>query len=235
MWPPGADTTLVGRRVTLTPTTADDAGALFTAWDDAEFWTYLIRQASSVGDIQAWVAHVVGAGWFPWTITYEGDVVGTVSLFDASPDDARVEIGTRLGRRAWGTPVNPECKLLVLGWAFDHGFGRVQMKTDIRNERSQRAMASMGARCEGVLRRYQRRDDGTVRDTVMFSVIAEDWPDVRARLERRLCGDQDGASPIPSFLDLAGSMKPGPNDPEVDWRDERRLAWEAATRKYRQQ
>lgn len=73
-----------------------------------------------------------------------------------------------------------------MGWAFDLGFGRVQLKTDIRNHRSQRAIAGIGATYEGVLRRYQRRDDGTVRDTVLFSVTAEEWPGVRTLLERRL-------------------------------------------------
>ncbi|MEK9737714.1 MAG: GNAT family protein, partial [Candidatus Nanopelagicales bacterium] len=84
--------------------------------------------------------------------------------------------------------VNPECKLLLMGWAFDHDFGRVQFKTDIRNLRSQRAIIKLGATYEGVLRRYQRRADGTMRDSVFFSVIAEDWPSVRERLTRRLAG-----------------------------------------------
>ena len=64
--------------------------------------------------------------------------------------------------------------------------GRVQLKTDIRNHRSQQAIARLGATYEGVLRRYQRRGDGTVRDTVMFSVTAEDWPDVRRGLSDRV-------------------------------------------------
>lgn len=66
------------------------------------------------------------------------------------------------------------------------GSGRVQVKTDIRNHRSQRAIAGIGATYEGVRRRYQRRDDGTVRDTVLFSVTAEGWPGARTLLERRL-------------------------------------------------
>ncbi len=84
------------------------------------------------------------------------------------------------------TEVNPACKYLLMSWAFDHGFGRVQLKTDIRNSRSQRAIARLGADYEGVLRRYQRRQDGSVRDTVVFSVTAEDWPRVRDGLLARL-------------------------------------------------
>ncbi|HEU4581308.1 MAG TPA: GNAT family protein, partial [Polyangiaceae bacterium] len=72
-------------------------------------------------------------------------------------------------------------------FAFERlGAGRVQLKTDVRNQRSQRAIARLGARYEGTLRRYQRRDDGTVRDTVLFSILAEEWPQVRAGLLARL-------------------------------------------------
>ena len=114
-------------------------------------------------------------------------IVGSTSYLEVSPVDARLEIGfTLYGHDVWGTAVNPECKLLLMTWAFDHGFGRVQLKTDIRNARSQQAIARLGAQYEGVLRRYQRRQDGSVRDTVLFSVTAEDWPEVRTGLERRL-------------------------------------------------
>ena len=134
-------------------------------------------------------------GRWPWVIRTRrplgqapaGAVVGTTSYFELSLHDARLEIGhTIYSPAVWATEVNPEAKLLLLGWAFDHGFGRVQLKTDIRNHRSQRAIAGLGAAYEGVLRRYQRRDDGTVRDSVLFSVTAEDWPDVRVRLQQRL-------------------------------------------------
>ncbi len=85
--------------------------------------------------------------------------------------------------------MNPETKLLLLGHAFDVlGAGRVQLKTDVRNVRSQQAIARLGARYEGTLRRYQRRADGTVRDTVLFSILAEEWPAVRDALRARLIG-----------------------------------------------
>ena len=90
-------------------------------------------------------------------------------------------------RRCGGPLVNPDTKLLLLGYAFDElHVGRVQLKTDVRNTRSQRAIARLGARYEANLGRYQRRSDGTVRDTVLFSILAEDWPRVRAGLEGRL-------------------------------------------------
>lgn len=105
-----------------------------------------------------------------------------------SIDDARLEIGaTAYTPAVWGSAVNPEVKLALLGHAFDVlGAGRVALKTDVRNRRSQRAIAALGARYEGTLRRYQRRGDGTMRDTVLFAVVAEDWPAVRSRLTQRL-------------------------------------------------
>ena len=84
---------------------------------------------------------------------------------------------------AWGTNVNPDTKRLLLAHAFETlGVGRVQLKTDVRNVRSQQAIARLGARCEGTLRRHQRRDDGTVRDSVLFSILAEEWPSFREGL-----------------------------------------------------
>jgi RimJ/RimL family protein N-acetyltransferase len=83
--------------------------------------------------------------------------------------------------------VNPECKLLLLGHAFDDcGFGRVKLQTDLLNLRSQAAIARLGATREGVLRRHMRRADGTFRDTVVFSILREEWPDVAAGLRARL-------------------------------------------------
>jgi RimJ/RimL family protein N-acetyltransferase len=125
-----------------------------------------------------------------------GAVVGTSSYLDVSVHDARLEIGhTTYTPAVWATAVNPECKLLLLGHAFDRlGAGRVQLKTDVRNVRSQRAIARLGARYEGTLRRYQRRADGSVRDTILFSVTAEDWPQVRAGLVERL-GSRDRGQP----------------------------------------
>ena len=122
-----------------------------------------------------------------WVVRRAGAVEGTTSFLDVVPADERLEIGwTAYSPDAWATDVNPACKYLLLDWAFGHGFGRVQLKTDIRNERSQAAIARLGATREGVLRRYQRRADGSMRDTVMYSVIVEEWPEVRAGLLARL-------------------------------------------------
>ena len=95
--------------------------------------------------------------------------------------------GTWLGRPWWRTAINTEAKLLFLGHAFETlGANRVAIKTDIRNERSQAAIARLGAMREGVLRHQYIRRDGTLRDTVLYSVIPEEWPAVRAYLRARL-------------------------------------------------
>ncbi len=117
--------------------------------------------------------------------------MGTSSYLGVSVADARLEIGsTAYSPPVWASVVNPEVKLLL----FEHAFevlrvGRVQLKTDVRNVRSQQAIARLGARYEGTLRRYQRRADGSVRDTVMFSVTAEEWPAVRDGLLARLASE----------------------------------------------
>src|SRR3954466_8417054 len=118
----------------------------------------------------------------------DGAVVGMSSYLEVSVPDARLEIGaTAYAPAVWASAVNPETKLLLLTHAFGAlGAGRVQLKTDVRNVRSQQAIARLGARYEGTLRRYQRRGDGTVRDTVLFSVLAEEWPAVHERLLARL-------------------------------------------------
>jgi N-acetyltransferase len=117
-----------------------------------------------------------------------GEAVGTTTLFDFSAADRRVEIGrTWLAKNWWRTAVNTECKRLLLGHAFETmDLLRVQLKTDHLNVRSQTAIARLGAVREGVLRSHMRRTDGTQRDSVMFSIIAAEWPNVRAGLDARL-------------------------------------------------
>ncbi len=117
----------------------------------------------------------------------DGTVVGTTTLGDFDTRREAAHIGwTAYDPRVWGTAVNPEAKLLLLQHAFDAGFGRVKIQTDVLNARSRAAIAGIGATFEGVVRREQPRADGTWRDTATYSVIVEEWPDVRERLEKRL-------------------------------------------------
>ncbi len=198
-WPPPMDTVLEGDTVRLTPTVDADLPELWEAMDDEQVWRHLPSPRPI--DVDAMREHhkaLQDRGFFPWTLRLvssaggadAGAVVGWSCYLDVSERDARCEIGgTSYAVDVWGTKVNPEAKLLLLTYAFEElDMGRVQLKTDVRNIRSQRAIAGIGATFEAVLRRYNRRADGTMRDSVLFSVTAEDWPAVRANLRRRLGG-----------------------------------------------
>ncbi len=198
LWPVPPDTELVGETIGLTALNpAADAAELLRALDHEAVWAHVpgrprdlagfretLEHRCALTDWQCWVIRTrVSVGGLP-----AGSVVGTTSYLEAHPRDAWLEVGFTLYTPAvWATSVNPEAKLLLLGYAFDtlHA-GRVQLKTDTRNHRSQQAIARLGATYEGTLRRSFRRDDGTVRDSVLFSVTAEDWPSVRLRLEQRV-------------------------------------------------
>lgn len=114
--------------------------------------------------------------------------IGSSSFFDIRPADKGLEVGhTWINKVHRGTKVNPEIKLLMLGHAFETlGAIRVQLKTDLRNVQSQRAMLKMGAKQEGILRHNMVMPDGYVRDSVYFSVLREEWPTVRTGLLARL-------------------------------------------------
>jgi RimJ/RimL family protein N-acetyltransferase len=133
-----------------------------------------------------------------------GRAVGSTSFLnfrraEDQQDPYAVEIGhTWLGPAAQGTGINTEAKLLLLTHAFERwGAVRVDVKTDVRNERSRRAIERMGARFEGVLRRWQPSyvpgEEGRLRDTAMYSVVQEEWPAVRAGLQRRLSESEAAA------------------------------------------
>ncbi|HEY0869293.1 MAG TPA: GNAT family protein, partial [Acidothermaceae bacterium] len=173
-----------------------DGAELFAALDHDAVWQHIAGRPTDAAGYAKLLDDGYAAGRLPWIVRLAvpyvdlpaGAVVGTSSYLDVSASDARLEIGfTAYTPAAWAGVVNPETKLLLLGYAFDVlGAGRVQLKTDVRNARSQQAIARLGAQYEGVLRRYQRRADDTVRDTVIFSILAQEWPDVRAGLNARL-------------------------------------------------
>ncbi len=168
---------------------------LFTALDDSRVWTHLTVPRPDGADAMRELVATSIAAMHPWTVRLRvplagldaGTVVGWSSYLEVSQRDARLEVGsTAYAPAVWGSVVNPETKLLLLGHAFDDlGFGRVQLKTDVRNTRSQDAIARLGAVREGLLRRYQRRRDGSVRDTVVFSITDAEWPRVREPVFRR--------------------------------------------------
>jgi RimJ/RimL family protein N-acetyltransferase len=188
------ETTLTGEHVRLDPVRAEDAAGLLAALSDPAVWTWLSApppaDAETMrGYVDDAIADRESGARFTWVVRLlDGTVVGWSSYGDIEPDHGRIEIGwTAYGMPWQRTAVNTETKLLLLGHAFDDlGYQRVAFKTDGRNERSQTAIARIGAVREGVLRSHVRRPDGTMRDSVYFSVLAPEWPDVRARLRERL-------------------------------------------------
>jgi RimJ/RimL family protein N-acetyltransferase len=199
-WPVDDAVVLSGTFVELRPSIVADAPELFAALDHDAVWAHVAGRPVDIAAMEKLIEFKRGdASWAPWTVRLTrdyvgmtaGTVVGTSSFLETFPHEARTEIGsTTYTPAVWGSNVNPECKLLLLTFAFEElKMGRVQLKTDIRNQRSQQAIARLGAQFEGVIRRYQRRQDGTVRDTVLFSIIAEEWPEVQGRLKNRLAAE----------------------------------------------
>lgn len=114
-----------------------------------------------------------------------GEAIGSTSFLDIVPTENRLEIGwTFYGQEFWRSAVNTEAKLLLLTEAFEHrGLERVSFKTDHANQRSQAALERLGAVREGLWRHHRRRPDGSWRDSVWFSILSEEWPTIKARLE----------------------------------------------------
>jgi RimJ/RimL family protein N-acetyltransferase len=190
---------LVGRTVRLDAAQPADAAGLFAALDHDAVWASGYgggagrpRAAGSWRDAMA-VAAADGRVMYivrrvePGNAD-DGRIVGTTSLGDVEVRDEKLHLGwTAYSPDVWSTSVNPECKLLLFTHAFeDRGFGRVKLRTDLINTRSQAAIAKLGATREGVARRHIKRADGSWRDSVIFSVIIDDWPVVKAGLQSRL-------------------------------------------------
>jgi RimJ/RimL family protein N-acetyltransferase len=187
--------TLTGAHVRLEPLELRHAADLAAAGADPEVWRWMpVAPPASEADMRAVIdllleRRAAGAQLpFAQVELASGRAVGSTSYLDIAPADGRVEIGwTWLGRPWWRTPLNTEAKLLLLGHAFDTlHLNRVALKTDVRNERSQAAIERIGGVREGVLRAHMIRPDGSLRDTVYFSILASEWPAVRERLNRRL-------------------------------------------------
>ncbi|MFD9532339.1 GNAT family N-acetyltransferase [Streptomyces sp. NPDC060010] len=188
--------TLTGRHVTLVPLSMDHLGDLFAAGGgDDEVWRWqggvAPRTEAELGATLTGLLEDAERGtYLPFAVIHRasGKAIGWTTFMDVDAAHERLEIGwTWYGRAHWRSAVNTETKLLLMTHAFEElGMGRVQLKTDHMNLRSQAAIARLGARREGVLRRHRRRPDGTWRDTVYFSLLAEEWPGAKSRLGARL-------------------------------------------------
>jgi RimJ/RimL family protein N-acetyltransferase len=183
---------LEGRYVRLEPLEErhrDDL--LAAAAQDPATFRYMSSDLSvGAGTWPAYLADALAPEFVAWATVdgATGRAVGSTRFGDIAPDHGRVEIGwTWIAPSHQRTAVNTEAKLLQLTYAFDDlGATRVALKTDGRNLRSQAAIERLGAVREGVLRRHTRMPDGFIRDTVYFSILADEWPPVKANLEERL-------------------------------------------------
>ncbi|MBI5865578.1 MAG: GNAT family N-acetyltransferase [Planctomycetes bacterium] len=182
---------LEGAFVRLEPLSAEHVPALMEVGGDPSIWTWMTRcPANSVEDMRQWLRDALdgqAAGTqLPFAIfeRTSGRVAGSTRFLNISVRDGGLEIGwTWLGVAWQRTAVNTECKLLLLRHAFETlGCVRVQFKTDALNARSRSAIERIGGRFEGILRKYQATQGGRIRDTAMYSIIDQEWPEVRDRL-----------------------------------------------------
>jgi len=187
-------TTLQGQGVRLEPMTEAHADALRAAATDGqlwELWYTAVPEPDRVGEyIASALAGQAAGHMLPWVVREltSNQVVGSTRYHDVLAQVDRVEIGYTWYAKRWQkTHVNTACKLLLLGHAFETvGCKVVGLRTDNFNFASQRAIEALGAKKDGVIRHHWARKDGTVRDTVMYSILAGEWPDVKRHLELRL-------------------------------------------------
>ncbi|GAB2849885.1 GNAT family protein [Pseudoduganella ginsengisoli] len=178
--------------VRLEPLGPQHADGLRAAAADGELWKLRITSVPEPQDTDAYIQTALDMrpGRFAFAVidTLSNTVIGTTSYHDIVPAINRVEIGyTWYARSRQRTSVNTTCKLLLLSYAFETlGCAVVGFRTDNFNFTSQAAIERLGARKDGVLRHHAQRRDGTVRDTVMYSIMQGEWPEVKAQLRYRL-------------------------------------------------
>lgn len=190
---------LKSRGIALVPLSLAHEEGLRAAAADGELWTLRVTSVPEPEETRAYIEtalHGREAGHrFPFAVTDEatGNVLGTTSFHDILPAVKRVEVGyTWYAGRCQRTHVNTTCKLLMLTHAFEVlGCNIVGWRTDNFNFASQRAIERLGAKKDGVLRGHAMRRDGTVRDTVMYSLSAGEWPEVKAQLNYLLARPRD--------------------------------------------
>ena len=200
MKPPFETPTLEARHVRLEPLRAEHADALRAAATDGALWTlpYTSVPGLTPGEAEAYIATALqqrDAGQsLPFVVKdVGGDVVGSTRFYDIDRSVPRVKLGyTWYAQRVQRSGLNTEAKLLLI----DHAFAQwrckaVALETSHENLRSQAAIARLGAKRDGVLRAHMRHRDGTLRDTVVFSILAAEWPALRGNLESKLAQYQE--------------------------------------------
>lgn len=218
--------TLEGRFVRLEPLTFEHEDALSRAAAEGDLWNTdvtIIPRAEGMKDYIGYALDGLAQGnQLPFVIRHAGVsaasarsagmIVGTTRFYEIFPNDRKAAIGyTWLAQSAQRTPVNTEAKLLLLTHAFETwNLVRVELITDVRNQQSRAAILRLGAKQEGILRKHLILPSGRVRDSVVFSILDDEWPEVKEQLESRLASSpgsgerqQPGISP-----DTSGQVAP---------------------------
>jgi len=188
------DVILEGKRIRLEPAGFGHLEGLYHAGNHSEIWTYSPTCVRTIEDMEevlnGWMKQKELGTRYPFVIidkeTFE--IVGSTSYMDISLQHRKAEIGgTWLHPKVWRTRVNTECKFLLLRYAFEElKLMRVHFRTDVRNERSNQAFVRIGAKYEGTLRKDMILHDGRLRDTNVYSILDDEWEEVKARLLRYL-------------------------------------------------
>jgi RimJ/RimL family protein N-acetyltransferase len=191
MWP--EPVTLRGRHASLVPLDASHAAGLQAAVQDGRLWELRVTNVPGVEEVPAEIrrrlALQAAGSMLPFTVLDTTDrPVGMTTYMNIDVTHRRVEIGsTWYAKTVQRTGLNTECKRLLLGHAFESlGCIAVEFRTSSQNEASRRAIERLGARLDGILRHHMRHRDGSLRDTCVYSITADEWPAVRARLDALL-------------------------------------------------
>ena len=166
---------------------------------DARIWAHVATVMETEQDVEQYVQQQLSYMTNKQRVVYSifdaltNELIGSTSIYDISDVYKHAEIGsTWLIPSYWGTATNTHCKYLLLQFLFEENeFERIQIKTDNLNERSQRAIEALGATFEGRLRKHMKRKDGSMRDTMLYSIIREEWPAIQTKLEQRIIDLED--------------------------------------------
>jgi RimJ/RimL family protein N-acetyltransferase len=187
--------TLVGKHVRLEPMTEAHIPGLTQIGVGQTFWDFMLYgNMETQADMQNWVRDILSRSEkgtdLPFVAIHlaSGRIAGATRYLNIMPKDRGLEVGgTWYGTEFQRSPVNTECKYLLLTHAFETlGCIRVQLKTDLRNERSQKAIERIGAKKEGVLRNHMILPDGRFRHSVFYSILDTEWSEVKKRLEEMM-------------------------------------------------